>query len=800
MYDDIRADGLLDGQGFNNDNTQLVPLAMGNVALNADQYRLAFSLHMLAMANNLTINKTGISVLELSAAADAIADQTTVLLGADQPLNISVRDIAIDLAEPKDGYYHGNFDFDLDVQGILGIDQISISILVDGSPEEAAIVGDPLIRPIQLDTTQYTDAQYTISVQVWNALGNTDTLEFTARFDNTGPQITLPPIAALTNVTEIPLSFTVNTDFAGLQSLDAIVNNATTPLNFADGQWHGILALSTGDNTVSIVASDVAGNQSAIDKSVYVDQMSPVIDTSAGHAEVQLSNGDGSATTGALADDNSLTAPLYLETNYAGFNTYGKVLSRDTLNSDNLPYFAFTVSDFRNTDVNTRAEDLTVRLQYQRSDTVLNDWHELPVQPQCVSTESSIITTCEYLIPLLSEVLDPPQDLISPWHESNPQQVHYLRIELNDGAGNVDTVDFAFKVDFYVPEITVAQPVDLGDNIFSPYSGSGFENRANLVENPIEFESTQYTVVNPANKPILLSLLDDEIHEVQQIVEEAVRENFVIEHTSEEWLIGMMNPEPDQIPLDWCPSVPTNLEPVTSVWNWNGISWETKSPSPDPIDSIQIQVYEDNPTRSPECCTDVPHFDDAFLSSGNIPYPPLTLNYKYDYLITGSSLKGFVTEWKLINANSTIMRECPVQHGLKQKLVFTYSPVNDYPRNNIVDQTLVNTPTFNTTGFNVYNETVGEILSSISGWYQIPAGHTITITKRVMMPSGINVHIDTAPVDYTLRTNDKSISWLVNRKLIINAIHDSGENNIGSMSQRESLSDTGIKMYSISGQ
>ena len=159
-YNDISSDGLLDGMGFNSDKTQLVSLAMGpSVPLNADEYRLAFSIHMLAMTNKTNLSKPASD--DLSLAADTIAGQTDLLLGASQPLDISARDIKISLAQPRDGYYSGDFSFDLDVQGILGIDQIDIT--VDGAP--ADVVGDPLITPILINTRSYSDSTHTIAIQ-----------------------------------------------------------------------------------------------------------------------------------------------------------------------------------------------------------------------------------------------------------------------------------------------------------------------------------------------------------------------------------------------------------------------------------------------------------------------------------------------------------------------------------------------------------------------------------------------------------------------------------------------------------
>jgi len=87
FYHDLHSDGLLNGIGFNQAGTDLEPLGFGTVPLNEDTYRLAFSLHMLAIANSAE-NKTSFTANDLLDAANSIAAQTTLLVGASNPINI----------------------------------------------------------------------------------------------------------------------------------------------------------------------------------------------------------------------------------------------------------------------------------------------------------------------------------------------------------------------------------------------------------------------------------------------------------------------------------------------------------------------------------------------------------------------------------------------------------------------------------------------------------------------------------------------------------------------------------------
>lgn len=87
FYHDLHSDGLLNGIGFNQAGTTLEPLGFGVVPLDGDVYRLTFSLHMLAIANS-TENKTLITASDLFDAANNIASQTTLLVGASNPVDI----------------------------------------------------------------------------------------------------------------------------------------------------------------------------------------------------------------------------------------------------------------------------------------------------------------------------------------------------------------------------------------------------------------------------------------------------------------------------------------------------------------------------------------------------------------------------------------------------------------------------------------------------------------------------------------------------------------------------------------
>ena len=793
MYEDIRADGKLDGVGMNG-----ADLAFGNIALNADEYRLAFSVHMLAMANNSQLNKTGLNMNDLSAAANAIAQQTG-LVGAEQPLDISSQSIQIALAEPVNGYYGGNFGFNLAVTGVLGIDQVTV--LVDGGA--ASLVGDPLVPPITIDTTGYSDGEHTVTVNATNALGFHDSTEFPVQFDNTGPQVIVTS-SELTSNALTQIGGTYSDNLAGVASIAVEGVN----LDFSNGNWNTEVTVGSGENTITIVVTDSAGNQKTITTRVFLDNIPPEL-MSGPHAQVTLSTGDNPLPTGQLGDGDTNPTPVYLETDYAGFTVpFGQVINRDTLNGNGIPYFAFTVSDLRDTGINALAQDLIVRMQYQRGDSVLNDWHPLPMPTECQSAQGVEITNCEYLIPLISEVLDPEQNMISPWEQTTPSDPHIIRIEVADAANNVNTIEYRFKVDFFVPPIcsdnTQCQAgeisvTDLGAEMFAPYDSTGFENRSALMNGSFEFASTQYTFANPSSRAIYIHPQDDSTHSVSQSVDTLVRQHEASLVTTTWWRLGVMNPNPPFPLTNPCPSPDPDVQnwiETSAVWNWNGTDWILESSE---IVGQPAFVNSDNPPL-PTQWQNAADFDlkYATMTTGG---PGIQINYEYDYLPEFGVNPALIQNW--IASAGTQTHEClPQQRGIQKHEVFTYNtlfgPEDVASTETITDQF----PTDNN-NFVVTSGTSTTAIEPVNGWYLIAPGATVTVTKSVVLPQ-LTPYSDTfptppetAPYENPLR-KDNSITWSVDRHITITAVHDAGQNNIDAMSKRDAGTDTGYMDYTIS--
>ena len=602
FYHDLLSDGLLNGIGFNQAGSELVPLGFGTVPLNEDVYRLAFSVHMLSMANRAE-NKTGFVASDLLPAANNIAAQTSLLVGASSPVDI----------------------------------------------------------------------------------------------DNQAP--------------------TFN-------------NNTGT------------------------------------------------------HSQARFSNGDGTYTETALQDIND-SAALYFETDKVELASV--LISRATLDSNAIPYFAFGVSDLMGPGIPTDPQDITVRVQYQRNNQLLNPWRNLA------------LIDGEYLIPLASETLS------SDWHQSIPSDEHLIEVEVTDIAGNQTIRNFSFRADFYVPALTIdnSNITDLGTDIFTT---TDFADRATL--NDIQFASTAYTFTNTTGKSFYINLSDNSAHTTTQTVEQLVREHLAKEKTTTEWRLGLMTPA--QTPtMDECPDFDINNGTwayPTTVLNWTGSSWEPEL-VPGPTYASPESILSDSlPTAdAPSDWTDVPDFDQNFeITTARDNTPTWILTYGYDYILTQtiSPPAGYMFAWVYQDLGTGTTIICPSKRFFHQREVYSYESLSGYPTSVLSTVTLPNTPEFSTISFAVMDNDTGLEINPVNGWYQIPVGHSITIQKWVATPS-LTLHSDdTSNVSnfpsYSPNLYDKTVTWSVARNLSMSLVHDSGEGNIPLMPVRNITVGDGAMDYLIS--
>ena len=767
MYNDIQSDGKLDGIGFDTNNA-LMPLAIGVVPLSAETYRATFSLHLLAIADT-SGNSTNLKPGDLQVVAEDLATKPTELFPESAVLDINSQTPDVSLAQPTQAVYSGIATLPLVIGGFL--DAASISVAVDGVL--VGQVADPKIPEVILDTTLYPpDGSHVLSVSATDVLGNTAADNFILSFDNTNPVINITS-PLVSNTSPITVSGTYSDNLAGVDSI--VVDNQPATLNM-DNTWSVSVNIVSGENNIAISVFDFAGNQLLTQATVYLDDHSPDIDTSNGHSNARFSDGGGSFFTAPLQNDNAATS-LYLTTDRLALS--GTPIVRTQLDNNLIPYFAFSVSDLRTATLPTPFAELQVRIQYEKDGAILSPWHVLPTP----------VSGNEYLVPLASETLSPS------WNQATPVELHNIQVEVTDPAGNVTASSFSFRSDFYVPPLNTSNMTvsDINTDIFTTTT---FSNRASL--NDMPFNSTEFTTItNPVNTSIYIRPEDTATHTVEQTVEQLVREHQVRLITTTEWQIREMSS------LQTCPDQNLgNWQPVSTIHNWFNGDWQPES-VPQPIQGpIEFATSDDLPSAPAETpWSTVPHFDNEFntanINIGN------TWDYKFDYVLDPSDplSVAYIADWNLRNSNGDIIATCPDAIFFQQRQVFTYESEPGFPQAVVSDVTIDNLPGFSTTAFTVFDIDANVNIQPVNGWYKVPAGHSVKITKQVTTPTFVNFNDDIstpANATYTPLFFDKTISWLVSREITVSTIHDTGENNITEMSQKNQPVGSGVMDYVIS--
>lgn len=771
LYHDLRSDGLLNGIGFNQDGTELERLGFGVMPLDEDAYRLTFSLHMLAIANSAE-NKTRFTVDDLLDAAHRIASQTTLLVGASDPVDIDNQTPTLSIDKPVGEYHSGLFTFQVNVGSVLGAESIALSISAEGQveSEDEIDLENPGSVSISVDTTDYADGEHQFNLGAVDVLGNNGSAAFIVQFDNTAPVIIVTsPLA--TNQAVAQISGVYSDNIAGIASITVGGQAATL---FVDGTWNVSLAIEPGKNIIPISVIDLAGNRNDTIETVYLDDIGPVIDSTGKHSQARFSNGDGNYTEASLEDSND-NVPLYFETDNTELGSV--LINRQALDDNAIPYFGFDVSDQMGPGVATDPQDIRVRVQYQRNDQVLNPWHALaPVGD-------------EYLIPLASEALS------SGWLQSTPQDEHLVQVEVTDVAGNQTLSSFRFRAAFYVPAFTIdADNIsDLGADIFST---AAFAERATL--NGMQFASTAYNFTNTIGKAFYVSLNDDSLHATSQIVEQLVREHLIKLKATTEWRLGLMEP------ADQCPEM-SGWTITASVWNWSESGW-VEEQAPGPTYGAEEAIFEDALPASPSMpdWSDAPDFDPN-VDFGSAENSLSLLTYLYDYKLDPSpavQTSAYVLAWTLRDKDSSEVQTCPQARYFQQRETYVYESVNGYPQPVLSTIAISSTPDFLTTRYSVMDNDTGLDIVPVNGWHHIPTGHSISIQKWVTTPDLTLYSDDISDVSnfssYTPNQHDKTISWLVARKLDMSLVHDAGEGNIPLMPVRGITVGEGEMVYQTS--
>lgn len=166
-----------------------------------------------------------------------------------------------------------------------GVDESSISITLDGTEYTSGITKTAITGGYSCSFTPASaldDGSHTASFAADDNDGNSATAKTTTFTIDTVPpvlSVTAPEDGAKTNVAALTVTGVTNDVTSSPVTLTVQLNSGTAEEVTVgqDGSFSKALTLATGENTITVVATDMAGKSSTVTRTVTLDQSAPVI-------------------------------------------------------------------------------------------------------------------------------------------------------------------------------------------------------------------------------------------------------------------------------------------------------------------------------------------------------------------------------------------------------------------------------------------------------------------------------------------------------------------------------------------
>ncbi len=758
MYRDISEDGLLDGKGKKTFNDSPVDLAVGLVALDANTYRSELAQKMMFMVGS-EVNRTGIRVEQALTQAEHLALMTHELFGGLAPVPLDSEGPIISPAEAEGLYHNETFDFKVLVSDAVGLKTVIFDI--DGTPIGQA--ANPSLPSFPINTTLYEDGEYRIGVKAIDNLDNESYQSFLIRFANNGSLVNL---LSSNWVNQTPAVMSGNYIDNGTGILGIKANGISADVDTELRTWTVEVPLTPpieGQEaafvtTVSLEITDGLGVKNTELISMTMDTFKPKFDPVPQYSNATFVIGESTFTEKlSFADESGI--PIRIETDKISLN--GTPILEGPLTRANIPYILLHVKDVNVNDVFTPEDEITAEIQYSLDGSVLSSWHTL----------NPVITgnnDYRFIVPLVSEGLH------EDWHQSTPENEHFIEVKIKDKAGNTNDFPFKFKAEFVPPppEIT-GKP--------SGALAVSFDQRTTLYGKTVPL--VEYSINNPTSQAVLFSLSSVTDHSVSKVHDWAVRKHRAQLFNVEEWrvqerftrqVIGLGLSEstvedPDAV---W--------QPAEIIWAWVHNStpefstslWPLYPSPPNPL-SGEIDLFED--AYPP--VTDEPTHINAWRD--HHPFPseedggPDELFVKpYNYFVRVGPWNSDTGKRDM--SGIPFARDQSLGHYLQSRIVTRW--ISQYgPLNEIGTETETN-PIL-PESFIVRDGEAARKLDQ-NGWFRLPPGETYTISSTAVLPV-LSFYNDTElsgvfETNYTLKRYDQSIQWQIRESLDVQVIHDAG--------------------------
>jgi hypothetical protein len=271
----VRADGLLDGKG----TTGVV--SVGTVALTAARYRHELALHILRSATIEIANRVSLPPKSLLRVAESLNSSIDPIFGNEAVLALdseipSILSISARGKELQPGaLLFGTTEIAASVMSLPGID--SVEVLLDGNVRGIAR-GQKNPR-IDLGTADISDGSHQLTVRVTDIVGGVGTSTFDVVVSNKQSIIQNISIADGDYLRgRVQITADIN-DPIGLTSVEYSIDGRLVT-STADAQAGFLLdagALSDGSHSLTIAATNTAGNTFSANVQFFSDKTNPAI-------------------------------------------------------------------------------------------------------------------------------------------------------------------------------------------------------------------------------------------------------------------------------------------------------------------------------------------------------------------------------------------------------------------------------------------------------------------------------------------------------------------------------------------
>ena len=298
MYQDVVADGLLDGKGFDSTGT-LSQLSYGTTLLTSDVYRLELGISLLQMANDPN-NKTGLNNAAVLPYVQSYVGSIDSIFNHIIPTPITPPVVAI-TAPAANAVLMKTVSVGANVTTPALLS--TVEFLVDGVT--AGTATNPASPSYSLVTTAYADGPHTLGVRATDIGGQVTVSTIPVLIVNNVPSVTISSPAGNAVISGVTSVLATTQSSIGLNTVQLLVDGIAvgTATNLISPAFSLLTtAYPDGAHTIGIRATDIGGQVTISSVPVVIANIAPVVNITAPTAGAILSgslNVTATASSGA---------------------------------------------------------------------------------------------------------------------------------------------------------------------------------------------------------------------------------------------------------------------------------------------------------------------------------------------------------------------------------------------------------------------------------------------------------------------------------------------------------------------